>query len=213
LGISGFQPGDSAPYQSRCGIRVRPQKWTLNQEALDTFLARLDPDRDCAAQHYEQVRNKLATFFRCNECSDAEGLVDETIDRVVRRLGEVVIHDLMPFIRGVARRVASEAHQMRIRLVPLDEVSERFQSDTDSGDRGYADKRHGCLEKCLGQLSRQERDLAVEFYKQEKAEKIENKKRMAEAMGITTGTLRVRAYRVRKQLEGCITKCMAVSIP
>jgi DNA-directed RNA polymerase specialized sigma24 family protein len=193
-------------------MSVRPQKWTLNQEALDTFLARLDPDRDCAAQHYEQVRNKLVTFFRCNSCSDAEGLVDETIDRVVRRLGEVEIHDLLPFIRGVARRVASEAHQIRIRVVSLDEASERFQRDTDSGGRAYTDRRHGCLEKCLGELSHQERDLALEFYKYEKAEKIENKKRMAEAMGITTGTLRIRAYRVRKHLEDCVTKCLTIPI-
>jgi hypothetical protein len=64
----------------------------------------------------------------------------------------------------------------------------------------------------LGQLSRQERDLALEFYKQEKAEKIENKKRMAEAMGITIGTLRVRAYRVRKRLEDCITNCLTIPI-
>jgi DNA-directed RNA polymerase specialized sigma24 family protein len=101
---------------------------------------------------------------------------------------------------------------MRIRVVSLDEASERFQRDTDSEDRAYTDRRQGCLEKCLGELSHQERDLALEFYKHEKAEKIANKKRMAEAMGITTGSLRVRAYRVRKHLEDCVTKCLTIPI-
>jgi RNA polymerase sigma factor (sigma-70 family) len=189
------------------GIGVR-QKWSLNQTALDSFLARLDPDRDHAAQRYEELRNKLMTFFRCNNCWDAESLFDETIDRVVRRLGEVDVHDVMPFIRGVARHVASEAHRSRLRVVSIDETSELRSNTTDSEERASADGRHRCLEECLSQLTPQDRDFTLQLYKYEGAEKIEQKRRMAEQMGITTGTLRVRAYRVRKQLETCINGCL-----
>jgi RNA polymerase sigma factor (sigma-70 family) len=190
------------------------QKWTFDKGALEAFLARLDPDRDRAAQCYEQVRSKLLTFFRCNNCWDAEDLVDETIDRVVRRLGEVDVHDLMSFIRGVARRVVSETHKARIRVVSIDEVPERVRSDsTELEDRPLTEKRHECLEKCLGQLAEHDRNLTLEFYRYDKSEKIENKKRIAEQMGITSANLRVRAYRIRKQLEDCITKCTGGSIP
>jgi hypothetical protein len=50
-------------------------------------------------------------------------------------------------------------------------------------------------------LDQHDRGLALEYYRYNKTEKIEIKKRMAEQMGITTANLRVRAYRVRKQLE------------
>jgi RNA polymerase sigma factor (sigma-70 family) len=196
------------------GTSARPQKWALDKDALDAFLVRLDPNRDHAAQYYEQVRSKLLTFFRCNNCWNPEDLVDETIDRVIRRLGEVDVRDLMSFIRGVARRVVSETHKTRIRAVSIEEVPERMRGNTtESEDRNLTEKRHECLEECLEHLAEHDRDLSLEFYRYDKAEKIENKKRIAEQMGITTANLRVRAYRIRKQLEDCITKCTGDSIP
>lgn len=166
---------NEAGYRCMDGTGVR-QKWVLNRTALDLFLARLDPDRDRAAQRYEEVRSKLMTFFRSNQCWDAENLVDETIDRVVRRLGEVAVHELMPFIRGVARRVASEAYRSHVRVVSIDESPGLRIDSTDSEDRASENKRHGCLEECLSLLTTQDRDLTLEFYKYKGAGKIEQKK-------------------------------------
>jgi len=196
------------------GMSARPEKWTLTKESFDVFLTRLDPNRDQAGLSYEQVRRKLLTFFRCNGCSDAEKLVDETIDRVTRRLGEVDVHDLMPFIRGVARHVASEAHKIRIQVIALDDAPEPPQQlGADPEEEALTGKRLGCLEKCSGHLSDRDRQLIFEYYKYDKSQKIENKRKMAEAMGITLGGLRVRAFRARQQLEGCITNCVAISRP
>jgi RNA polymerase sigma factor (sigma-70 family) len=194
------------------GMSARPVRWTLTREALDVFLARLDPDRDRAGQSYEQLRRKLVTFFRCHGCWDAEGLVDETIDRAIRRLGEIEVHDLVSFIRGVARHVASEIHKIRIQVVPLDAAPEPFRHDSTDIDKQATDEKQlRCLEKCSVQLSERDRDLIFEYYKYEKSQKIENKRKMAEAMGITLGGLRVRAFRARQQLEDCITNCVALS--
>jgi len=192
-------------------MNLRPERWTLTQEALDLFLARLDPDRDRAGQIYEQIRHKLVTFFRCNGFWDGEDLVDETLDRVIRRHAEVEIIDLMAFIRGVARRVASESHKLQVRQIPLDDAPELVRKDNtvnDPEETAIAEKRLICLEQCASRLHKADRDLVGEYYRYKGRQKIENKRKMAEAMGITPGTLRVRAFRVRLQLEGCMTQCM-----
>ena len=53
--------------------------------------------------------------------------MDETIDRVIRRLGEIEVGNLMPFIRGVARRVVSELHR-KAREVSLADILGRSLS-------------------------------------------------------------------------------------
>ena len=73
-------------FQKSERMSVSPQRWYLSQEALDTFLARLNADRDQAGQAYEEFRRKLITFFRMNGFWEAEELVDTTFDRVIRRL-------------------------------------------------------------------------------------------------------------------------------
>jgi DNA-directed RNA polymerase specialized sigma24 family protein len=194
------------------GMTPRPEKWTLTKEALDVFLARLDADRDRAGESYEQVRRKLVTFFRCNGCWDAERLVDETIDRVIRRLGEVDVIDLMAFIRGVARHVASEAHKISIQVIALDDAAEPSrQRCADPEAEELTEKRLGGLEKCARYLSHQDRELVFDYYRYDKTEKIENKRKMAQNMGITAGALRVRAFRARQHLEDCITNCIATA--
>jgi len=182
--------------------RVHAEKWTLSKESLDAFLLRLNSEREPAGREYENVRRKLLTFFRCNGCWDAEVLVDETIDRVIRRHGEVEIRELMPFIRGVARRVASEHHKA-YREVPLEEVKEPSQRDPNVwDDEIVADAvRLKCLEECVKRLGPEDREMIVGYYMGEKGQKIENKRKLAQQFGITTAALRVRAFRVRERLQ------------
>jgi RNA polymerase sigma factor (sigma-70 family) len=188
--------------------RAGAGKWVLTQEGLDRFFSRLDPDRHKAGQEYEQVRRKLITFFHCHGWWDAEALVDETIDRVIRRLDEIEIRDLMAFVRGVARHVALERRKLH-REVPLDSIAEPSRPETDPEDEILATARLTCLEQCGQRLSEGDRDLLVEYYRHEKAQKIENKRRMAQSMGISAGALRIRAFRARQQLEACVTACVA----
>jgi DNA-directed RNA polymerase specialized sigma24 family protein len=191
-------------------MSVRPGQWILTQQGLETFLTRLDPDRDQAGLAYEQIRKKLVTFFRVNGCWEAEELVDKTLDRVIRRLEEVEVHELLAFIRGVARHVASETHKSKVRQVSLDDAPEIVRKDAvdHSEEQATAEKRLSCLEKCASRLRQADRELMFEYYRLDGAQKIENKRKMAGALEITAGTLRVRVFRLRQQLEDCMTPCM-----
>ena len=195
---------------------TRNEKWTLTRESLEVFLSYLDSDSERAGEKYENIRQKLITFFRCNGCSAAEDLVDETIDRVIRRLGEVEIRELMPFIRGVGRKVASETYQraQKAREIPLSDAGNLSQPlDADPETEREIDQRLQCLERCVPLLNQSDRELIMQWYIYDKGQKIENKRRLGELRGASPGALRVQACRARKRLQKLVEECLAESRP
>src|ERR1017187_9272095 len=103
--------------ETKDGYRNR----SSSREAWDRFLTLFNSDRDLAAVEYEKVRQTLLGFFRSRGCWDPEQCADETVDRTVRRIDEV--RCLIPFMRGVARRVASEALRSRQNQLGADELN------------------------------------------------------------------------------------------
>jgi DNA-directed RNA polymerase specialized sigma24 family protein len=175
----------------------RKTQFVLTQELFDQFLARLDPDREQAGKKYEKLRGKLITFFRNRDCPQAEDLTDETFDRVIRKQGEEEIQDLTSYVLAFARRVASEAHKKEVPgpgPPPAATPPERWERQLEM------------LEGCMELLPRRERGLILEYYQHNKGEKIEDKRRIGATLGIGAGALRVRAYRIRRQLEDCVIK-------
>ena len=113
------------------------------------------------------------TFFRCNGFWKAEDHVDETIDRTIRRLGEV--RDLMPFIRGVARHVASEVRRRAPKEIPIEntpEFASKRQSD-EEGERSFS-RRLECVYKCAERLPPGDREIILQYYQHDKSQEIEN---------------------------------------
>src|ERR1017187_4257688 len=99
----------------------------LAGESFKRLLAALDPKLDLAGELYEKTRLRLVTFFRCNGCRECDflDLVDETFRRVERRLDEgVEVDNVVSYIQGVARKVASEAHRRDKETSPLGGISE-----------------------------------------------------------------------------------------
>jgi DNA-directed RNA polymerase specialized sigma24 family protein len=183
-------------------------RWVLTREAFDGFLARLDPDRERAGALYEEIRLTLATYFRVNGCSDVEALADETLDRAARRLTEIDVVDVRQFVRGVARNVICEVRRAP-RSVTLHDVADlRQAAPKDFVEPEARELRLRCLETCVKRCSPEMRALALEYYQHDKAEKIANKRRMAERFGISLGALRVRALRARRELECCLRRCL-----
>ena len=183
--------------------------WELTQQSWCGFLNILDADRTSAGEKYEALRSRLITFFRARDCEPAEDWADETLDRVIRRSGEIQIADLSSFALGVARRVASEAHRSN-RTEPLGEqvpaASPFREEEDDALLREY-------LALCLQRLPAADRELLIRYYEYEKSEKIQNKKDIAEALGISTATLRVRVCRLRRQLETNVTELLKTRRP
>jgi DNA-directed RNA polymerase specialized sigma24 family protein len=194
--------------------RIPPTKqWTLDAEAFENLLASLDPDRERAAERYELVRAKLISFFEYRGASHAEDLADETLDRVARRLEEGVAvppAELRSYIFGVARNVLREAWHSTDKSGPLDDLPPSREPSYDPRAAAGPDEeaRLECLTQCLAALGEEDRDLIRAYHTADGRDRVEGRKELGERLGIGLNALRIRAYRIRRDLERCMEKCM-----
>lgn len=181
-------------------------KWNLTRDAFDRFLACLDGDREQAGLKYEKIRLKLIRFFEWRRVQFAEEHADETINRVVRKIGAgETIREPTTYIYGVARMLLLEIlKEQEKRQSALDQLS-FVQEPEDEGDR---DAQLEGLKRCLHSLTPEGRELIMAYYEEDKSRKIENRKALAERFGISHDTLRVRALRLREKLEKCLRNCL-----
>jgi DNA-directed RNA polymerase specialized sigma24 family protein len=178
--------------------------WTLTQSALDSLLAWLDPDRDAAGVKYEAIRTRLIKIFTCRGCAEAEDLADETINRVSSKLSEIADTyqgDPALFFYGVAKRVQQEYERTKFKpAVPLPVA----ESTPDESER-----EHECLEKCMQAIPPSQRELLLQYYQEDKRAKINNRRQLAEKLGIAVNALRIRACRIRAGIQQCVEACLS----
>jgi len=187
--------------------RARPVR-SLTQQSFDGLLALLGPDRDVAADRYLEIRRNLVRLFEWRGCSTPEEYADETINRCARKIGDgEVIRDLATYCIGIARMLLLEMGRDPARQTrPLDEAPEpHVVPHEPEGDR---DRCVECLRLCLGQLQPDHRTLILNYYQGEKGDKIKNRDRLTRTLGISPGTLRMRALRVRASLQLCAENCV-----
>ena len=181
-------------------------EWTLTAESFAKFLAGLDPDKERAGESYETLRLKLVKYFDWRGAHFPEECVDETFNRVARKLdsGES-IRDVATYCHGVARMILLERlrHPENKRL-SLDEVS---ATGAASPAPEETDSQRQCFEHCLNDLPAESRLLILEYYKDERRGKIDNRLSLARELGIPIDALRSRAQRVRNRLEKCVNRC------
>jgi DNA-directed RNA polymerase specialized sigma24 family protein len=177
--------------------------WGLTRPALDRLLEWLDDDPERAARQYEQTRRALIKFFESRGCHTPEEQADRTIDRVARRIGEgIVIRVDEPgaYFYGVARNVLQEYYRRRSgSLAPLLYVPD---------DSATRHRRFECMGRCLDGLPAESRAMMIEYCSVPKDEKNALRRMMAERMGISLNTLRIRVHRIRDQLERCVRGCV-----
>jgi len=183
-------------------IQTRPKKeWNITQEAFASFLAWLNPDPDKAGEKYEEIRRRLIKIFACRGCHCPEDLSDETINRVVLKVAEIAESyegDPALYFYGVARYVHHEylrKNQSPQPPFPADEPSTREED-------------YECLEQCMLKLPNRSREMFLEYCREEKRAKIEHRKQLAERLGIELNALRIRACRIRMQLQTCVLECL-----
>jgi DNA-directed RNA polymerase specialized sigma24 family protein len=167
------------------------------KEEFERYLAWLDPDRERAATKHEEIRLRLIKFFVCRGCSIPEELADEAIDRVIGKIHELAktyVGDPRAYFYGVARKVYLEWLHM-----PAPPLPPPSRDPPDEIDPEYER-----LEDCLRRLPQKDRDLIVGYYQEEKQAQIDLRKALAERLGITGSTLRLRAYRIRTALQECL---------
>ncbi|HTG85905.1 MAG TPA: hypothetical protein VL907_02680 [Pyrinomonadaceae bacterium] len=184
------------------------QKWTLTQEAFDKLLLSLGDDRDSGGKKYLEIRNNLTRFFEWRGCPFPEDHADETINRIAKRVAEgEQIQNPAGYAMGVARLLVLEIVKGRQReQVALNEISTSSTEEYD--DSSDAEDRIGCLRQCLGGLSTDNRQLITDYYEGDKGDKIQNRKKLVEKLGIPVNTLRMRALRLRDRLQVCVEDCL-----
>jgi DNA-directed RNA polymerase specialized sigma24 family protein len=194
-------------------LAARKKDWTLTQEAFERLLAALDGDRERAGQRYENMRRKLIEFFEARGSHSPNDHADETINRVARRLDEgESVQDLSAYFYGVARLLLKETLRARgkepIALDSAPPPPVGADDEEHERRRQEEDRRLQCFEVCLSKLPAASRVFIVEYYREEKGVKIEQRKRQANALNMSLNALRLRACRIRAELGDCITTCL-----
>lgn len=185
--------------------------WVLTEEAFSKLLESLDPDRERAGEKYEDLRRTLVRFFEWRGTPAPEEHVDETLNRVARRLDEgQVINNFGGYCYGVARLVLMESLKGREKeIIPLEDAAPAaLVAAEDAGDAAAEEeKRLECLEECLRKLPNESRELIIEYYQDEKRDKIDRRKALAERLGIPRLALGNRAQRLRDKIAQCVKSC------
>ena len=181
------------------------KNWVMSQDSFEGLLEWLDSDRDQAGIKYELIRTGLIKFFNCRTHCEAEALADETINRVISRLDEVqsrVTGERTRYFFGVARKVQMEYLRRKTPQVPPESLVDSRRVEVESQ----------CLEECIAKLSAEHRELVLRYYAADGREKIEERKLLAEKLGIAPNALRIRAYRIRAALQKCLERCVEDSL-
>lgn len=197
---------------------------TLTREAFDKLLESLDLDRHAAAEKYERIRQRLANFFEYRGCSSPDDYADITINCAAKKLDEgsqIYSSDPLSFFIGIARNILLEYwEQAPKRASSLDHLPDIEHPRGDVIDimqrkeeLSRSEAELDCLEECLAQSGLENRELIIGYYIGEKGQKIRNRKRLAAELDIAPAALRLRAFRLRAKLEGCVKNCFAAALP
>jgi DNA-directed RNA polymerase specialized sigma24 family protein len=193
--------------------------WVLTEDAFGRLLTQLDPDRERAAQKYEEIRRKLMKFFKWRGCLQFEEYADETIDRVARKIAEgIELQSTNPssFFYGVAvnllkehwRKTAGREEMIAGQPEALnpsgDPESIREQAET----LKVQERRLACLRRCLGELPSESVSLIKQYYSEGDVLDKEQRKQIAQRLNLSPTALRSRAFRIRGELERCVNNCL-----
>jgi DNA-directed RNA polymerase specialized sigma24 family protein len=200
------QHGNVNPESSSATAPAPRRKWTLTQEAFDKLLAAFDADRENAGKKYLELRGNLIRLFEWRGCPFPEDHADETVNRVARKISEgEMIREPAHYAIGVARMLVLEIRKEQARQQSA--LGELANAETATYEFEDLDPRVECLERCLQQLSPENRELILHYYQGEKGAKIDNRKRLTDRFKVPINTLRMRALRLREKLQGCVEDC------
>lgn len=184
----------------------------LTQTAFDNLLALLDEDRERAGAKYEALRVRLIKFFEWRDCDAPEELTDEVFDRVTKKIeaGEL-IRNVEAYSATVAQFVLKEDARSPSRRSQSIEDNPRLENRlaanvTDAPDE-TDEMRRDCLDRCLAELSGEQRRLVTAYYDTDERTMIEARRRLAAAEGISPNSLRIRVCRLKARLEDCTKDC------
>ena len=183
--------------------RSDPDARTLTPRAFALLLQRLGDDPERGGAGYESLRRALVRFFDWRGAHAPDVCADETLDRLARRLDEdASIEDVRGFAHGIARLVLLEQWR-RPRELPAGVGDERLPAAAPARRRTRARRASSAAwPSCRTTAARS----SSSYYAAEGRQKIDGRKRLAAALGVSDTALRNRAQRLRDRLERCIRR-------
>jgi DNA-directed RNA polymerase specialized sigma24 family protein len=187
--------------------RSTPSERPITPDGLARLLERLSPNPAEAASRYQHLRLTLEKFFDWHRAWPPEECADETIDRLIRKLGsDIDIADVRRYALGIARLVLLE-WQRRPTAVSVRDAATVSAPETAETDE---DSLRACFDRCLAALSPESRTLVLDYYVDDRRAKIDNRRQLAARFGVSESALRNRVQRVRDRLERCVHACKAM---
>jgi len=160
-----------------------------------------------------EMRGRLVRYFDRRNCFPADDLADETLNRVARRLEEegaisegpparycyiVAKFVLLEHVRRSRSQVSAEESDFSLAVSSVTRVPSTTERETE--------QMLDYLEHCLEKLVVGDRELILGYYRGELREKIEQRRELAERLGLTINALSIRACRIRDRLEDCVRR-------
>ncbi len=181
----------------------------LSDTAFNSLLERLREEGPSPQVVYETLRTRLIAFLRLHVPAQADSLADEALDRMARRVHEgTPVQNVYLYALGIARLLVRESRARTVREDIAARDAALFQDD--AADVIARETLDAALRACMEGLPPEGADLIVEYYSSGSgAVRIENRRKIAERLGVGLNALRNRALRLRDMLEHCIRQRLA----
>ena len=180
--------------------------WDLTPAEFDRLLGWLDSDREKAGERFLKIRERLTCILVSRGCHEAEDVVFEAARRIARKppaLFEEYEGDPARYFYRVAYNVFLEWLTDQPDWTTLPPVRSVSQLEND-------EERLGCLDHCLRQLTLQDQDLLLGYYRGDGQAKIKERKVLADELQVTENALRIRVSRLRQTVLDCLKKCLGL---
>ena len=198
--------------------KVLPKKdWIPSPRTFQRLLNWLDEGEPSDGHKYLRMRVRLVAYFDRKNCLTPDELADETLNRVARRLEEDGITESdtpakycyivarFVFMESLRATKKNDALLEDVRRQPHGNHVTGFEADNRKDTK---EKMLNCLEQCTDRLEPLNRELITRYYTGQERVKIENRRRLAQELGISVNALSIRACRIRDKLEACVRQCL-----
>jgi DNA-directed RNA polymerase specialized sigma24 family protein len=129
----------------------------------------------------------------------AEDLADVTFERVAHRLANRTppfTGDPAPYFFGVAKKIYLE----HLRELKANDLKATYWQPT-SIDNPDTENMLELLDKALSMIPNDDRELILKYYTGNGKNKIDNRRTLARQLGIGLNALRLRAFRIRREIK------------
>jgi DNA-directed RNA polymerase specialized sigma24 family protein len=198
------------------------EKPQLQDREFQLLLTTLGDSSERGAHEYLNLHKRITTLFINSQSCAPEELADETLNRLAHQLAEgkeINPGSSFPYAYGIANNIRREhwrsCESCKRRRIRRDDENDGDSLDSLPAIDSLADKEDvdgkgrmlECLDECLAKMNKEERLLLLEYYSEDKTQKIVTRDRMATRLSVTSGALRQRLWKLRTPLRDCTEEC------